>query len=216
MRRDFLTKKSKSTRSREEKGKIMNITEEKLKENFSHNLACYRRRAGLTQLELAEKLNYSDKSVSKWERGDGLPDLLMVATIASLFGMSVDDMISDKEVKKPLLHRNKIIITILSVGLVLLLAAVLFFVFELTLKTYPTWQVFIYAIPAATIVNLVFGCCWWSKLYRFISVSLLIWAVPASIFIIVSTFYILPKLNLIFIISAVLQVMTVLWFLMKK
>jgi len=39
-------------------GENMNITEEKLKENFSHNLACYRRRAGLTQLELAEKLNY--------------------------------------------------------------------------------------------------------------------------------------------------------------
>lgn len=194
----------------------MNITEEKLKENFSHNLACYRRRAGLTQLELAEKLNYSDKSVSKWERGDGLPDLLVVASIAELFGMTVNDMISDKEVKKPLLHRNKIIITILSLGLVLLSAAILFFVFELTLKSYPTWQVFVYAIPAATIVNLVLGCCWWSKLYQFISVSLLIWAIPASIFVIISTFYVLPKLHLIFIISAVLQVMTVLWFLMKK
>lgn len=194
----------------------MNITEEKLKENFSHNLACYRRRAGLTQLELAEKLNYSDKSVSKWERGDGLPDLLVVASIAELFGMTVNDMISDKEVKKPLLHRNKIIITILSLGLVLLLAAVLFFVFELTLRNYPTWHIFVYAIPAATIVNLVLGCCWWSKLYQFVSVSLLIWAIPASVFIIVGTFHILPKLNLIFIISAVLQVMTVLWFLMKK
>lgn len=194
----------------------MNITEEKLKENFSHNLACYRGRAGLTQLELAEKLNYSDKSVSKWERGDGLPDLLVVASIAELFGMTVNDMISDKEVKKPLLHRNKIIITILSLGLVLLLAAVLFFVFELTLRNYPTWHIFVYAIPAATIVNLVLGCCWWSKLYQFVSVSLLIWAIPASVFIIVGTFHILPKLNLIFIISAVLQVMTVLWFLMKK
>ncbi|MBQ6714600.1 MAG: helix-turn-helix transcriptional regulator [Clostridia bacterium] len=194
----------------------MNITEEKLKENFSHNLACYRRRAGLTQLELAEKLNYSDKSVSKWERGEGLPDLLVVATIAELFGMTIDDMIGDKEVKKPLLHRNKIIITILSVGLVLLLAAVLFFVFELTLKSYPTWHMFVYALSAASIVNLVLGCCWWSKLYQFISVSLLIWIIPASVFVIVSTFYMLPKLNLIFIISGVLQIMTILWFLMKK
>lgn len=194
----------------------MNITEEKLKENFSHNLACYRRRAGLTQLELAEKLNYSDKSVSKWERGDGLPDLLVVATIAGLFGMTVDDMIGDKEIRKPLLHRNKIIITILSIGLVLLLAAILFFVFELTLKHYPTWHMFVYALPTAAIVNLVLGCCWWNRVYQFVSVSLLIWAIPAAIFIIVSTFYILPKLNLIFIISAVLQLMTVLWFLMKK
>lgn len=194
----------------------MNITEEKIKENFAHNLACYRRRAGLTQLELAEKLNYSDKSVSKWERGEGIPDLFVVATIAELFGMTVNDMISDKEVKKPLLHRNKIIITILSIGLPLLLAAILFFVFELTLKNYPTWHMFVYALSACAIVNLVLACCWWNKLYRFASVSLLIWVVPATVFIVVNTFVALAKLPLIFMISAVLQVMAVLWFMMKK
>lgn len=194
----------------------MNITEEKIRENFAHNLACYRRRAGLTQLELADRLNYSDKSVSKWERGEGLPDLLVVATIAELFGMTVNDMISDKEVKKPLLHRNKIIITILSIGLPLLIAAILFFVFELVLKDYPTWHMFVYAMPACAIVNLVLACCWWSKLYRFVSVSLLIWAVPATVFIVVSTFVTIAKLPLIFMISGVLQIMAILWFMMKK
>ena len=71
----------------------MNITEEKLKENFSHNLACYRRRAGLTQLELAEKLNYSDKSVSKWERGESLPDIAVLKEIADLFGVTLDYLV---------------------------------------------------------------------------------------------------------------------------
>ena len=142
--------------------------------------------------------------------------MLIVATIAELFGMTVNDMISDKEVKKPLLHRNKIIITILSIGLPLLIAAILFFVFELVLKDYPTWHMFVYAMPACAIVNLVLACCWWSKLYRFVSVSLLIWAVPATVFIVVSTFVTVIKLPLIFMISGVLQIMAILWFMMKK
>ena len=39
----------------------------------SKNLSDLRKRNGLTQAELAEKLNYSDKAVSKWEKGESLP-----------------------------------------------------------------------------------------------------------------------------------------------
>ena len=68
------------------------ITEEQLKKNFAARLAGYRRLAGLTQLELAEKLNYSDKSISKWERGEGLPDLYVVSQLADLFNITVNDL----------------------------------------------------------------------------------------------------------------------------
>ena len=75
----------------------MFVTEENLKKHFAKNLSSYRRQSGMTQLELAEKLNYSDKSISKWERGDGLPDLLVAANIAETLGVTLNDLISERE-----------------------------------------------------------------------------------------------------------------------
>ena len=56
-----------------------------LKPIFAENLAVLRKKKGWTQLELAERLNYSDKAVSKWERGESLPDVTILKQIADLF-----------------------------------------------------------------------------------------------------------------------------------
>lgn len=45
------------------------MTEEMIKHTIAENISGYRKNAGMTQSELSEKINYSDKSVSKWERG---------------------------------------------------------------------------------------------------------------------------------------------------
>ena len=58
------------------------------------NLAEFRRNAGLTQAELAEKINYSDKSISKWERGEALPDLKVLAQLAELYGVTINDFVT--------------------------------------------------------------------------------------------------------------------------
>ena len=58
------------------------------------NLAELRKEENLTQAEFAAQFNYSDKAVSKWERGDSLPDVVMLKTIADLYGMRVDDLLT--------------------------------------------------------------------------------------------------------------------------
>ena len=195
----------------------MSLTEEKLKENFAHNLSFFRRQSGMTQLELAEKLNYSDKSVSKWERGEGLPDLFVVAEIAELFGVTVNDMIRDKEFKKPLLFRNKVITTLLSVGIVWLVATVIFFFFRIiTQDLFKDWLIFIYALPISAIVLVVFTSVWWGKLPRFLAVSGLIWTLPLSIFLSFITFVEIPNMYTIFVVAAVVQVLAIFWFLLLK
>lgn len=193
---------------------LMSFTEEKLKENFAHNLSFFRRQSGMTQLELAEKLNYSDKSVSKWERGEGLPDLFVVAEIAELFGVTVNDMIRDKEFKKPLLFRNKVITTILSVGIVWLVATVIFFFFRIiTEDLFKEWLIFIYALPISAVVLVVFTSVWWGKLPRFLAVSALVWTIPISIFL---SFISIPNMYTIFVVAAVVQVLAIFWFLLLK
>lgn len=190
----------------------MFATEENLKRHFAKNLSSYRRQSGMTQLELAEKLNYSDKSISKWERGDGLPDLLVAAAIAETLGVSLNDLISEREPKRILHRRNKLIITGLSIGLVWLVAAILFFIFELAIQNFKSWMVFAYAVPASAIVLIIFTCIWWKKPFRFLSVSALIWSLAGCALL---TFPI-PKMGLIFMVAGVFEVLTALWFGLKK
>ena len=190
----------------------MSIIEENIKKHFAKNLSSYRRQSGMTQLELAERLNYSDKSISKWERGDGLPDLFVAATIADMLGVSLNDLISEREPKRILHRRNKLIITGLSIGLVWLVASILFFIFQLALPSFAAWMFFAYAVPASAIVCIVFTCVWWKKIYRFLSVSALIWSLASCVMI----SFPIPRMNLIFMLAAMLQILAVLWFLLKK
>ena len=71
------------------------MDDEQVKARIGANIAFYRKQAGLTQLTLAEKLNYSDKAVSKWERGDSVPDVLTLMHLAALFQVTVDDLLGD-------------------------------------------------------------------------------------------------------------------------
>ena len=195
----------------------MPVCEEKLRENFARNLTYYRKALGLTQTDLAEKLNYSDKSISKWERGDGLPDLTVTAQLAEIFGLTVDDMLADKPRRRLMTTRNKVIITLLSVGIAWLVATVLFFLFELVApNSYDWWLLYVYAIPTSAIVGIVFSCIWWKKIHIFASISTLIWSIALCIMLTVSAYVHEPKIYLIFIVAAVVQILTILWFLIKK
>ena len=62
---------------------------------IAKKLIYYRKAAGFTQAELAEKINYSDKSVSKWEQGNGVPDIYILMQLANIYGVTVDDIVGD-------------------------------------------------------------------------------------------------------------------------
>ena len=74
---------------------------EDLKENFAKNLITLRKELKLTQAELAERINYSDKAISKWERGESVPDITVLKGIADLFGVTVDFLITEHVEGKP-------------------------------------------------------------------------------------------------------------------
>lgn len=188
------------------------VTTAKIRENFARNLAFYRKAANKTQLELAGELNYSDKSVSKWERGEGLPDLEVTAQIADVLGVSVSDLIADKVKRRVLITRNKALITWLSVGLVWLVAAILFFLFQLVLPEIKSWMVFIYALPVSAVVSIVFSGVWWRRIHVLLSVSALIWSAGLC----VALSFANPKVFLIFIIAAILELLSLLAFFIKK
>ena len=78
----------------------MDMDEAAFRRTVSKNIAAYRKSHQDTQLDLAAKLNYSDKSVSKWERGESLPDVFILAQIAELYGVTVSNLIGEVEPPK--------------------------------------------------------------------------------------------------------------------
>ena len=73
------------------------MTEAEIRKTIAGNIAKYRKQMGMTQIDLSEKINYSDKSISKWERGDGIPDVPTLVQLAEIFGISVDSLTSFSE-----------------------------------------------------------------------------------------------------------------------
>ena len=119
------------------------------------NLIELRKRKNFTQGELAEMLNYSDKTISKWENGDSLPDISVLASLAEIYGITLDDLIhenaaekvADKaEEKKALERYNQWIILSLSVVVVFLIATLIFVYLKLKANI-DYWQAIVWAVP---------------------------------------------------------------------
>lgn len=186
---------------------------ENLKTQIGKNICEYRKLSNLSQIEFAEKLNYSDKAISKWERGESLPDVIVLKQIADLFGITVNDLIGHKDTKKKKvdlkkLVQNKKLVLSLSIGLVWLIAAIFYVTLQLidVLNQY-NWLVFIYALPISSIVSIVFYSKWKKLLPLAISESVLVWTIALSLCISINY----QKIWYLFIVAIPLQILIVLW-----
>lgn len=182
------------------------------------NLIFYRKAMGLTQIQVAEKLSYSDKNISKWERGEGTPDIFALKTLADLYGITINDFLKEKprRFKQPN-FKKRLIIVLLSIGIVWLVASILFaglMIFSNgNLKD--SWLVFIYATIPTFILFTVFSNVYKNRFYSLLSVSGLMWCVAASIYLTCLKYTEIAVIWLVFIIPIPLQILAVLWFLLK-
>ncbi len=189
------------------------ITETELKDRLAKNLAHFRKTNNMTQQQLAEKINYSDKSVSKWERKESIPDIMILIHIADVFGVSLDDLLASepKEIK-PKRKISRYVITLICFTGVWMLATLAFTILNLIgVDGFTTWLVFIYAIPASIIILVIFSQLWGSNFQRLLSVSLLLWSVMMSIYL----SFDLIKLWLLFVTAAPVQILFIFWYILK-
>ena len=161
-----------------------------IKKIVANNICALRQDKELTQLELAQKLNYSDKAVSKWERGESLPDLSVLIEIANLFGVTLDYLVSEEHESKSLSAtmgrqtKNRGFITGMAIILVWLVAALIFLILDSIPTKLPNyWLTFIYAVPVTMIVWLIFNSIWFKKQRNFLIISFLMWSILLSMFI---------------------------------
>lgn len=186
---------------------------------IGENIARLRRLSNMTQSELAEKINYSDKSVSKWEQGNGIPDVRILLQLAELFNVSVDDLVREHKeapvMPKKTRLRRRIIISLLSVGLCWLVAVVAFVFIGIIGPDVPnTWLAFVYAVPASAIVVLVFSCVWHYRWVRIAAITVLIWLTLTCIYL---TAHVCgAEIGLIYFIGVPLQILALIFFVPWK
>ena len=161
---------------------IYNRSMKELKHIIADNLINLRKANKLTQLELATKLNYSDKAISKWERGDSMPDIFMFKELADMYGVTLDYMMtehSDEEAqkykKKDSKLSNKLIITLLSCVVVWICATIIYVNLNIV-QGINYWMVWLWAIPVSAIILLVFSSIWAHKRQVLTCISLLVWS----------------------------------------
>ena len=183
-----------------------------IKQNFARNLLAYRKSRSLTQSQLAEKLNYSDKSISKWECGDVLPDIVTISMIAEFFGITIDQLIGGSVPKKEVAKDRHLLVTLMSCSIPFLLAGIAF-VILLFLDVPNSWLLFIYATPVSFITAIVFCATWFSLKWTAMAVSGLDWTLGLSAYLSFLVFDNNPTLWFIFIVCLIFQFMIVLWFI---
>ena len=201
---------------------------EHLKERIGANIALQRKQAGLTQASLAEKLNYSDKAVSKWERSESMPDVLTLVQLAELFDISVNALLEDPDqlpegnpgklekamtqVSEKALKRkaNKNVILGLSTTLVWFVALLIFVIIS-SFSLPNSWVSFFYAIPVNAIVLLSLRSAWRDYRWNRALISIIVWGFLLSIY---TTFLVFLHFNMwrIFLLGIPGEIATTLWF----
>ncbi len=188
---------------------------------LAKNLTHFRKTAGFTQAELAEKINYSDKSVSKWESGNGVPDIYVLVQLAELYGVMVDTLLGDGapvRVQKKTRSLHALIMLLCS-GIVWLVATFFFVTMQFLLPGRAWWIAFLYAVPVNAIVLLVYASVWKYRTLSFVSVSLIIWLGLTCLYLTIKFICIrngvtqeeIGPLWSIFLVGIPLQALEILW-----
>ena len=164
-----------------------------LKQIIAQNIVFLRKQAGMTQLDLAEKLNYSDKAVSKWERGDSVPDIAVLKGIADLFGVTVDYLLKEDHAAEEEAarletrekQRSHQLIAALVAVVVWLIATAVFVNDQMKTSEMISamWTVFIYAFPISCAVLMIFSVKWFARRTTFVLLSGVLWGLLFSAFV---------------------------------
>ena len=162
-----------------------------IKSNVAKNITNLRILNNMTQMELAEKLNYSDKTISKWERAESSPDISVLVEIADIFGVTLDYLVKAENVEEAVVEHKAKEVTFnrRAVSYIAECGAWFVAIFAFIVTTLITkqmtfqWLYFVYALPIVLIVKLIFNSIWFNPRHNYLIISVLMWSILAAIHI---------------------------------
>lgn len=190
-----------------------------LKPVISANLVALRKSKNLTQAELAQKFNYSPQAISRWERGDAMPEIDVLQDFCDFYGITLDalvhqsNVVAQKKAPEREIFALKISMCALTVSIVWLLATFLF-VYHSTVKGDMWWQVFVYAIPVSCFLLSFANRRWgapFNHTFTLVSVSLFVWSLITAVYI----YFLSYNMWLLYLIGIPAQITIILWYRIK-
>lgn len=186
-----------------------------IKEIVAKNIIALRKKHNMTQNELAEKLNYSDNAVSRWERGEVTPSIETLQQISETFSVPLESLFKDNVVvsltnEERTQKIGKLSVMLLFVSLIWFIVSVIYVYAEAILGL-NLWRIFVWSVPASCLVLLPFNKLWGRHIWKFVILSVFVWTTLVSIYLQ------LLKYNvwLIFIIGIPVQLALVIWAFIK-
>ena len=160
-----------------------------VKSNVAKNITELRILNNMTQMELGEKLNYSDKTISKWERAESSPDISVLVEMADMFGVSLDYLVRSENIEEAVIEHktnevkyNRRAISYIAEGGVWIIAIFAFIITTLiTGKISFQWLYLIYTLPVVLIVKLIFNSIWFNPRHNYLIISALMWSIFVAI-----------------------------------
>ena len=187
---------------------------EKVTTIIGENIAALRKAKNMTQQQLAERINYSNKAVSRWENGECLPNVETLTEICELFGVEFEYLIKRHEEVKPgpSVRANKIALALLAIVTVFTIATVVF-VYVKLFHAINIWQIFVWGVPASSIIIFYFVNRWKTgKTAQIVSSSVSLWSILASLYLT----FITQNVWSIFLVGIPVQIMIVLFVYVSK
>lgn len=162
---------------------------ENIKEIIAKNLTALRKNSKMTQQDLAQKLNYSDKAISRWEHAETLPDIETLCKICNIYGVKFEYLLQSEQPtrkKNPYIIQrdigNKIAITGIAIFSVWLIAMVAYVYSSIVLEV-NYWKIFILAIPVSLLVAIFCNRLWGTKFIGYVLTSLTVWSIILCVYI---------------------------------
>lgn len=188
------------------------------KDILAQNLTYYRKKSGLSQLELAKKINYSNKNISKWETGETMPNTFVLAKIAKIYGITIEDLLVEKTVDKEEIEDNqnqkyqrrkqifKVALLLLSNAILYSVAVVLVYALKMAkIQSFNIFLIFLYFAPLSFLSLYIFIRVV-KKFVDIVTLSCFGWLICLSIFL---TFMNIPNMAWIFALGGAYQILVI-------
>lgn len=186
-----------------------------IKQIIADNLITLRKKNNLTQIDLANKLNYSDNTISRWERGEITPSIETLNLIAGIYGVPLEYLLQEnvtqaisQEQKSS--KTKKVATILLCLSLVWFVAIIAYF-YTSTFFAMNLWIVFIWAVPASCILLLCFSGYIGNRYYVFSVLTIFTWTFILSFYL----QFIEYTMSLIFILGVPAQLALCVWTFMR-
>lgn len=159
---------------------------ENLREIISKNLIFLRKKNNLTQMELAEKINYSDNAVSRWERGDVTPSIEILEILSDFYSISVQDLLNEnftaeKADRSPTLV-NRVLTLIFSISVIWVLIIIAFIYLQMFTSMHP-WLLFVAGVPLSCLIAWHFNNKWGNRITSLVLLSVVFWSVITLVYL---------------------------------